>query len=133
MGELCEKNLKNVCPYKLYFHIQVFLFEAFVSWDSNHFKLRLTLESLYFKNTDKKWKGYYKNVTIYNIIGMGYKKMHYTFNNSESEPSTTITCDNCVSFIKTSSCFQISRHRSIKITALPLQTSLFVFHCVHIH
>lgn len=73
MGGLCDKNLKNVCPYKLYFHIQVFLFEASVSWDSNHFKLRLTLESLYFKNTDKEWKGY-KNVIMYNIIGMGYKK-----------------------------------------------------------
>lgn len=122
----------KMCPYKLYFHIQVFLFEASVSWDSNHFKLRLTLESLYFKNTDKEWKGY-KNVIIYNTIGMGYKKMHYTFNNSESEPSTTITCDNCVSFIKHIPFFQIPRHRLIKITALPLLTSLSVFHSVNIH
>lgn len=36
----------------------------FVSWDSSQFKSSLTLETLYFKNTDKK-KVIIKNVTIY--------------------------------------------------------------------
>lgn len=59
-------GFKNTSPSKLYFfYIHVFRISGmFVSWDSSQFKSSLTLETLYFKNTDKK-KVIIKNVTIY--------------------------------------------------------------------
>lgn len=60
----------------LFFHPCLLLSDMFVSWDSSHFRLCLTLGNLYFKNTDeKKSKCHSKNVIIYEINCTSYKKL----------------------------------------------------------
>lgn len=76
-SEIIGFNFSHLCIKNTYFSIHVFLLsDMFVSWDSSHFRLCLTLGNLYFKNTDeKKSKCRSKNVIIYEINCTSYKKL----------------------------------------------------------
>lgn len=76
-SEIIGFNFSHLCIKNIYFSIHVFLLsDMFVSWDSSHFRLCLTLGNLYFKNTDEKMsKCHSKNVIIYEINCTSYKKL----------------------------------------------------------